>query len=297
MTDWRDLPPLTAMKAFAAFAETGAVARAGDAIGVSHAAISQQIRALAAHTGLSLVSREGRDLVLTPQGRRLADAALAGFAEMAGVVRELTGADADRPLQITTTPTFAAGWLMPRLADFRGRNPGIDLIIDPTPALRPIGPDGADIAIRYGKGEWPGLDVRLLLQSSVVVVASPGLVAPKPGICLADLADYPWLQELGTTETTAFLQKHGVERGGRHGMTSFPGNMVIDAARNGQGVAVLARAFVEADLAAGRLHVLVEDTEREGYFILTRPGVMRAPVKAFLTWALRQVDAKNLAGS
>jgi LysR family transcriptional regulator, glycine cleavage system transcriptional activator len=293
MTDWRILPPLNGLKAFAAFAETGAVAKAGAALGVSHAAISQQIRQLEEHLGLALVSRVSRELVLTVQGRMLADAALASFGKIAEVTAMLTGADAGRALQITTTPSFAVGWLMPRLADFRNRHPGIDLVIDPTPELRKLGPDGADIAFRYGNGDWPGLNAQLLINSTIVVVAAPGLIAPEQVRSVADLADLPWLQELGTSETTAFLQKYGVERGGRFGLTSLPGNLMLEAARAGQGVAVIARAFVEADVAAGRLNVLVEDDEREGYFMVTPQGVLRASAKAFSLWARRQVRAES----
>jgi LysR family glycine cleavage system transcriptional activator len=288
MMDWRNLPPLNSLKAFAAFAEAGAVAKAGAVLGVSHAAISQQIRQLEDHMGLALVSRASRELVLTAQGRMLADAALAGFGKVAEVAATLTGADAGRALQITTTPSFAVGWLMPRLADFRNRHPEIDLVIDPTPDLRKLGPEGADIAFRYGNGDWSGLQAQLLIHSTIVVVAAPRLIAPEQVHSVADLADLPWLQELGTTETTAFLEKHGVERGGRFGMTSLPGNLMLEAARTGQGVAVIARAFVEADVAAGRLNVLVEDDEREGYFLVVPHGVLRAPAKAFSLWAMRQ---------
>ena len=72
--DWRDLPPLSALRAFAAFAETGKVVAAGNALGVSHAAISQQLRGLEDHLGLSLLDRSGRSLRLTPEGQVLADA-------------------------------------------------------------------------------------------------------------------------------------------------------------------------------------------------------------------------------
>lgn len=294
--NWRDLPPLNALKAFAAFAEAGSVAKAGALLGVSHAAISQQIRGLETQLGVTLVSRDGRELVLNPQGRALADAALSGLRSIAAVAGAMTGADAARALHITTTPSFAMGWLMPRLADFRSRHPEIDLVIDPTPALRQLGPDGADIAFRYGNGNWPGTVAELLIDSTIVAVAAPGLIAPQGGASVADLADVPWLQELGTGEATAFLQKYGVARGGRFGLTSLPGNLMLEAARAAQGVAVIARAFVEADIAAGRLHVLVEDNEREGYFLVLPKGVLRPPAKAFAQWARRQAAGRNPLG-
>jgi LysR family transcriptional regulator, glycine cleavage system transcriptional activator len=143
--------------------------------------------------GLALVSRESRELVLTAQGKSLADTALAAFGKIAEVSSVLTGADAGRPLQITTTPSFAVGWLMPRLADFRNRHPGVDLVIDPTPELSKLGPEGADIAFRYGNGDWPGLQAQLLVRSTIVVVAAPDLISPKQVHEVSDLADLPWL--------------------------------------------------------------------------------------------------------
>jgi LysR family transcriptional regulator, glycine cleavage system transcriptional activator len=287
MSIWRDMPPLTALRAFSAFADAGTLAAAGAQTGVTHAAISQQIRALEAHLRVALVVRSARGLVLTGEGRDLARGLADGFGSISATLRALTADEGARPLRVTTTPAFAGGWLMPRLADFRRHHPGVDLMIDPTADIVPIGPEGADLALRFGNGSWPGLDARLLLRSSVVVVAAPALMAGRRADCVADLAGLPWLEELGTSEATAFLEKYGLTRQGGHGLTSMPGNLVLDAARDGQGLAVIARAFVEGDLAAGRLVVVHEDSEREGYFIVTRPGVLRPAVKAFVAWAVR----------
>ena len=98
MDIWRHLPPLAALRAFCAWAETGSMTAAGVALNVSHAAISQQIRALEAHLGLALIERGTGTAQLTEDGARLADALRSGFGEMARVVAELTGAEAGRPL-------------------------------------------------------------------------------------------------------------------------------------------------------------------------------------------------------
>lgn len=285
------MPPLSALRAFCAYAEAGSVTGAGAALNVSHAAISQQLRALETHLGLALLDRSARAMVLTADGERLAQALRTGFGEIARGVDDLTGRNAARPLHITTTPGLASSWLLPRLADFRARHPDIDLVIDPTPALRTIGPHDAEIGIRYGNGTWPGLDAQLLLSSPVAVVASPQLCAGRRIEGVADLADLPWLQELGTTEATGFLEKHGVARVTSVGLTSLPGNLMLDAARDGQGVAVIARVFVEPDIAAGRLTLLFQDEEREGYFLVTHPGVQRPAARAFAAWAVRQGKA------
>ncbi len=290
--DWRGFPPLSALRAFSAFAGAPSLDQAGAQIGVTHAAISQQIRGLEAHLGLALVDRGGRRLALTPEGKRLAEALEGGFGQIAATLAALTGADETAPLRITTTPSFAAGWLMPRLADFRAHHPSIDLAIDPAPDNREIGRD-ADVALRYGNGHWPGLEARLILRSSVVVVAAPSLVPPGPMPDLDHLAGLPWLQELGTNEASQFFETYGLTRRVGAAIISLPGNLMLDAARDGQGVAVIAQAFVAADLAAGRLRLLFEDADREGYFLVTRPGPQRKALKAFCAWVLRQAVAEG----
>lgn len=287
--EWRHLPPLSALRAFSAFASTDSLGQAGASIGVTHAAISQQIRTLEDHLGLRLVDRTGRRLVMTADGQRLAAALAEGFGMIATTITQLTRAESARPLRLTTTPSFAGGWLMPRLPDFRARHPGIDLTIDPTSDLRRLGED-ADIALRFGNGDWPGARSQLLLRTPVVVVASPRLVPLGKHEAFDDLASLPWLQELGTNEASAFLEERGVTRQRGAGLVSLPGNLMLDAARDGQGVAVIARAFVEADISAGRLRVLHEDSEREGYFLVTAPGPRRPTVQAFCDWLIRQAN-------
>ena len=285
--DWRRRPSLSALRAFAAFAEARSLEQAGARIGVTHAAISQQIRALEGDLGLALVDRGGRRLTLTVDGQRLAEALSQGFSQIATTIAQITGADETAPLRITTTPAFAAGWLMPRLPDFRAHHPAIDIAIDPAPEMREIGRE-ADVGLRYGNGGWPGLDAQLILRSSIVVVAAPSLVPADRVADLSYLAGLPWLQELGTNEASTFLDGNGLTRRKGAAIISLPGNLMLDAARDGQGVAVVARAFVEGDLAAGRLRLLMEDPDKEGYFLVTRPGPQRAAVKSFTRWVLRQ---------
>jgi LysR family glycine cleavage system transcriptional activator len=179
---------------------------------------------------------------------------------------------------------------LPRLPDFRARHPGVDLVIDASSDVRRLGED-ADLGLRFGNGDWPGTQARLLLRTPVVVIAAPELVPPGAVRTLDELAGFPWLQELGTNEATAFLHKNGLTRTGDAGFVSLPGNLMLDAARDGQGIAVIARAFVEGDITSGRLVVLHEDSEREGYFLVTPAGVQRPAVQAFCDWALRQSGA------
>lgn len=288
--NWRSLPPLSALRAFAAFAETRNVVAAGDALGVSHAAISQQLRTLEAHLDLPLLDRSGRSLAMTPAGEQLATALQSGFAGIIDVVEHLTGAQEGRPLHISVTPTFAASWLMPRLPGFRALHPNVDIMIDPSAQLVTFDSGGIDVALRYGDGSWPGTETSLLLSSPMVVVAAPSLVGEEDFADIAELSRFPWLEELGTSEATAWHRRFGVPRA-KLGMMQVPGNLLLDGARDGQGVAVTVQAFVERDIAAGRLRLLhVEERPGAGYHIVTRVGVQRQWTKAFVGWLRREAQ-------
>lgn len=294
--NWLSLPPLTALRAFAALAETGSTSAAGAALNVSHAAISQQIKTLEGHMGLTLVERNGRNLGLTPEGRQLAEALSAGFGGIARTIDALTGADAGRALQISTTPSFAAHWLMPRLAAFRQAHPGTDIMIDPTPQMVTLEPGGIDIAIRHGNGDWPGLDAHLLFKSPIVAVAAPGLVQGKEISDPADLVGLPWLQEYGTNESSDWLRSQGVTADRAGGLTQVPGNLLLDGLRNGYGVAVTVQEWVRQDIAAGRLLELFREKEGAGYYIVTRKGPLRPRAKAFAAWLRREARDRGCAG-
>lgn len=286
--NWSELPPLNALKAFAAFAETGSATGAGAALNVTHAAVSQQLRTLETHLGVSLLDRRGKTMSLTPEGQELAEVLRLSFSAIASATEKLTEADQSRPLQVSMTPTFASGWLLPRLADFRRAHPEVDLMLNPTPELAPLVPGGIDVAIRYGNGDWPGLASHPLLPSSTAIVAAPSLVKPGEVTVPADLLNYPWVQELGVTEARDWLNRQGVTDALVSGLVELPGNLMIDAARAGQGIAVTARALIEDDLAAGRLLLLFEDRSKIGYFIVTRPGFHRASLQKFERWLRRQ---------
>lgn len=287
MDIWKTLPPLAALRAFAAWSETGSMTVAGQRLNVSHAAISQQVRALEHHLGLALVDRSTNPPQLTADGARLADALRAGFAGMARVIAELTGADAGRPLQVTTSPSFAGAWLLPRLAKFRAEYPGTSLMLDPATELRALTAGGIDIAIRYGLGVWPGLESQFLLPTPLAVVAAPDLVAGVGQGDLAALTRLPWIEQPGTDDRGALFGSHGltVEGGG---MVSLPGNMMIEAARGGQGIAIISRLLVQADLEAGRLRLLHQIDNGKGYWLVHRPGPLRPEARNFSRWILKE---------
>jgi LysR family transcriptional regulator, glycine cleavage system transcriptional activator len=286
--DWRTLPPLAALRAFAALAATGSFTRAGAALNVSHAAVSQQVRALEDRLGVSLVARHGRRGALTAEGERLAAALETAFEAIGRAVDELTGGDASRPLHVSTTPAFATGWLMPRISAFRHEHPEVELMLNPTAETVELTPGGIDVAIRYGNGAWRGLDADLLLPTTYVLVAAPSLIAGRRIAEPRDILDLPWLQELGTNEMSAWLRERGVVTPKKENITHMPGHLVHEGLRNGDGVSATSRVLVERELADGQLVVLFEEAPPDlGYYIVTRPGVQRPPLKTFLAWLKR----------
>ncbi|OBY24791.1 LysR family transcriptional regulator [Leisingera sp. JC1] len=289
--DWLHMPPLAALRAFTAFAETGNVVQAGAALNVSHAAISQQLRALEAHLGARLLDRSGRALALTADGAHLARALQLGFGAIEAAVQEISAAGAARPLHVTCTPMFAAHWLMPRLAEFQASHAEIDLVLDPRGEIVELKPGGIDLAIRYGDGNWPGMDTRMLLQSPMVVIAADSLLRGRRVAAPEDLLDLPWLEELGTTEASRWLESRGVTDSLRGSRTRLPGNLLMQAVRAGQGVAVSVQAFVEEDLQAGRLCALFTEGEDRGYHVVTRSGVLRPEARKLAAWLSRQAGA------
>jgi LysR family glycine cleavage system transcriptional activator len=281
---------LSALRAFAAFASTGGVQAAGDALNVSHAAISQQLRLLEKHIGATLLERAGRGLRLTAEGELLAQSTTAGFEQIARCVAELTGLEAARPLRITTTTSFAANWLMPRLPEFRHLHPEDYIVIEPHAALVDPEPGGVDLAIRYGAGNWAGLAAELFLRAPIAGVVAPELLEQ----ARTRPAEVPWLQELGSHEGSDWLARQGIKP--TAGVVTAPGNLMIDAARAGQGMAITSRIAVESDLATGRLALVFEEEQDRAYYLVTRLGIQRPPLRRCVAWMRRVVTSLGQPG-
>ena len=290
--NWLSLPPLTALRAFAAFSETKSLTKAGGVLNVSHAAVSQQIRTLESRLGVRLIEKDGRGVILTNAGARFAQELRDGFEVIYRAVNTLTDQDKNRPLQITMTPSFASNWLMPRLSDFRKSHPGVDLMVNPTTEVVELHPGGVDLAIRFGDGKWQGVETERLLKTEFVIVGAPELVHGNALQSPEDFAKLPWLQEMGTNEVSHWLEAQGVTDASSLRITHLPGYMVLDALRKGDGVAATARSFVQQEIDTGALELLYENTsEAAGYYIVRLGGVERPPLKTFVKWLKAQVQA------
>ena len=286
--NWSGLPSLSSLRAFAAVADTGSYTQAATALNVSHAAVSQQVKALEERLGVPLVARDGRGITLTEEGETLARDLATGFAAIRRGVETLTGADAERPVQVTMSPAFAVRWFMPRITDFQKQHPEITLMLNPTAEVVELKPGGIDLAIRYRDSRGPDTKVDPVLIADMVVVGTPALIGEQEITDPAMLVDMPWLQELGTNEVADWIARHGVTLDRPLMITHMPGNLIMEAVRRGDGITYTARPWVEEELRSGQLIGIFLEKAFGTYYIKTRPGVLRPPVKTFVKWLKQQ---------
>ncbi|MGI9353858.1 MAG: LysR family transcriptional regulator [Rhizobiaceae bacterium] len=287
--NWRSLPSLNGLKAFSALAEAGTYTQAGEMLNVTHAAVMQQIKALEAFFGVPLVTRSGRGVALTDEGRMLAGELEAGFSRISRGVEELSKAQVSRPIHVTMSPVFAVKWLMPRLADFQSRHPEATLLLNPTGKIIDLEKDGMDVAIRYSltKDLHAGADVLIVLD--LAVVGTPDLVGSVNVSEPADLVHLPWLMELSTEEVPEWFARQGVALERPLMITQMPGNLIMDAVKRGDGITYTARQWVHEEIRSGELVELFPEEQVGAFYIHTRAGEQRRSVRQFTTWLRKQV--------
>ncbi len=288
--EWTSLPPLNALKAFSALAETGSYSAAGTRLNVTHAAVMQQVRALEARLGLKLVARSGRGIVLTGEGTRLAHHLDEGFRQISDGIESITGARNARPVQVTMSPAFAVRWLMPRLTDFQNRHPDITLLLNPSGRFMELKPGGLDVAIRYSRRETLPRDADVLMSCDLVVVGTPALLAGYDISTPGDLTRLPWLQELGTNEVTDFLSRHDVVLERPPHISHMPGNLIMEAVRRGDGITYTIREWVADELRSGNLLELFAEQDAGVFYIHTLPGEKRTAVRTFIKWLKGEIQ-------
>ena len=283
--DWREVPSLSALRAFEAMARLGGFTTAARELNVTHAAIAQHVRGLEAELGQSLVVREGRKMGLTEAGRILAASLGEGFGAISEGVRETRAVGLDRPLQIAMTPSFAENWIMPRIGAFWAEHPEIKLALVPGYPLVDLKRDGFDLAIRYGRGGWDDVDAEYLVSAGNVVVATPELAARVPKGDVVALQKQVWLQEPGRQEPKLWAAEQGLDLSQMDVRDFTMNTMVLAATRAGYGFSLQGRALVDADLKEGRL-VSVFEQVRSGlaYHMLTRRGTVTGKLKVFVEW-------------
>jgi len=202
-------------------------------------------------------------------------------------------------------PSFAAKWLVPRLGKFEEAHPHVDVWVSAGMELVDFASGEIDIAIRYGAGRYPGLEVARLMQETVIPVAAPELLAANPLNDIDELAGHILLHD-GSPDAddscpdwTMWLAARGI-RGvdGARGPRFNQSSLVIEAAVNGRGVALAKRALAQADLDAGRLVApfQIATAVDFAYYVVHPKAKGRLPqVKAFVSWLTAEAQAHEAA--
>jgi LysR family glycine cleavage system transcriptional activator len=297
----RRLPPLNALRAFEAAARHLNFSRAADELSVTPGAVSQQIQNLEDYIGAALFRRTPKGLLLTDAAQIALPALREAFDRLAEAASMLTAAVDGRRLTVSVAPSFAAKWLVPRLRRFEEAHPQVDVWVSAGMELVDFANGEVDIAIRYGSGRYPGLEVTRLMQETVIPVASPELVASNTLASPEDLANHVLLHD-GSPDAddscpdwTMWLAARGVKGvDGQRGPRFNQSSLVIEAAVGGRGVALAKRALAQADLDAGRLvaPLGVETAVDFAYYVVHPKAKGRLPqVKAFVAWLSAEAQA------
>lgn len=283
--------PLAALRAFEAAARHVSYSRAAEELGLTHGAISFQMRALKAELGVDLFKRSGRRMVLTPEGQRLFGYVRDGFMRLKHGMEDVRASRRGQMLTVSVHPGLASYWVIPRLADFQRRHPEIDVSLLPNTALVDFSRDDVDMALRYGPGHWPGVVAVKLMDEEIFPVCSPrfnqGLLPRQP----RELARLPLLRDARQPWSDWFksigLDLAEPERGPVY---NEPG-LVLQAALAGHGIALARGALVRAEIEAGHLVRLFPRGARArfSYFIVYPPAVAALPrIVAFRDWLLAE---------
>jgi LysR family glycine cleavage system transcriptional activator len=255
----RRLPPLNALRAFEVAARSENFTRAAEELGVSQAAVSQQVKLLETTLGLKLFTRDGKRLVITDAGRQYLTVVRDALERIAVGTSRLLQERPSSILTVSTSPDFGAKWLVHRLGRFASAHPEIDLRISTTTKKIDLITEHVDLAIRHGDGHWPGLDAVALCQERLVAVCSPRLISGGNFITQAsDLLKLPLLRLDGWTTWSKWFEAAGVSASARRGPEFNQASMLIDAAIDGQGVALARTTLAAWDLLHGRLVVPID---------------------------------------
>jgi LysR family glycine cleavage system transcriptional activator len=286
----RSLPPLNALVAFEAAARLLSFKRAAAELHVTHGAIGHQVRALERALGLKLFERAPRALRLTREGARYASAARDALDALHAATRALAPRRRGATLRVSTLPSFATSWLVPRLGAFRKKHPRIDLALHSSAELVDLVRGPFDIAIRHGSGDYPGLHVELLMRDEIVPVASPRLDLARP----EQLRKHTLLHDdakQGWREWLAAAGVRGVDAA--RGLVFHDSGQLVQAAVAGHGVALARRSLAEADLRAGRLvqpFARSQPTPFATYVVCLPSRAEEPAIRAFRHFVLRQAD-------
>jgi LysR family glycine cleavage system transcriptional activator len=293
--DLRQLPALNALKTFEAASRHESFSRAADELFVTHGAVSHQIRALEEELGTALFQREGKRVRLTDAGCRYAKDVRTALMALADATREVREGHRARRLVVSSLSSFSARWITPRIGRFIERHPEIDLELLSTNALADFTRDDVDVGIRFGTGNYPDLHVERLLDEVGFPVCSPTLSRAALPKTPAELAASPRLLRSDDQMWSVWFKAAGLTGipEPRRGVLYQDSSNLLQAAMDGQGIALVRYSIAAHELATGRL-VRLFDIDAPSplayWFVCPPPLLGSARVQAFRTWLFEEVE-------
>jgi LysR family transcriptional regulator, glycine cleavage system transcriptional activator len=271
--------------------------QAAQELALTPGAVSQRIRQLEDAAGHRLFARTRAGVEFTTAGQAMFAAIAEPFRAIEAVDGELA-AGPSRRVTVSTVPSFAATWLVPRLAKFARLHPGIEIAVET--GVRPVDlkREPVDLAIRHGLGRYPGLDATWLVAPELIVVASPNLLRDRlPLKEPADCRAFPLLHDLNRQDWPLWLEAHGIAAPNcKKGPAFSENHLIVRAAVAGQGLALVQDIYAEDDLLAGRLikALTVNWPVQFAYYALATSEALQKPaVRRFRDWLIEEAHQEN----
>jgi LysR family glycine cleavage system transcriptional activator len=283
------------LKAFEAAARHESFTRAAEELCVTQGAVSHQVKALEIELALKLFNRERQRLIITEAGRDYLAVVRDALDRIAIGTERLLQRQNAGVLTVSTSPDFAAKWLVHRLGHFAETQTGIDLRVSATLHHVDFAREEVDMAVRHGDGNWPGLETVQLSSEQLFAVCSPKLLSgrrrlEKP----ADILKFPLIHLDSRADWTKWLQAVGISDADfTHGPVLNRASMVIDAAVNGQGFALARTTLAAWDLINGRLVRPFRESLRvnKTYWVICPKATAALPkVMRFRQWLLAEAS-------
>lgn len=288
------LPPLNALRAFEASARQLSFTRAAEELFVTQAAISHQIKSLEDFLGIKLFMRKNRALLLSEEGQAYYLDIKDVFNAINEATERLFARGEKGAITVSTQPSFAIQWLVPRLNAFYALHPDIDVRIKAVDQPENSLTGDVDVAIYFGRGHWADIDAEQLQKEYLIPVCSPLLLqGKKPLDKVEDLINHTLLHDTSRRDWKRWFKQVNVKATNvNHGPIFSHSAMVVQAAMHGQGVALAHSFLAKPDIDAGRLICPFEDVleSKNAYYVVCRDRqVDLGKIAAFREWVLDTV--------
>jgi LysR family glycine cleavage system transcriptional activator len=297
----RRLPPLKSVTAFEAAARRGSFNEAAEELFVTPSAISHQVKSLEEYLGVSLFRRARRKVQLTIAGQRYLESISHALDEIDLATRRLLASSNSGALNISVAPAFLTRWLVPKMREFQTRHPDIELRLSPNSAPIDFTWSDIDMAIYFGDGKWPGLEVLFLREVVLVPVCSPGFVEVNPRITKPEELCAHTLIDVSTRPSgwDEFLATFGVtceKRAKRLGFSST--SLALGAAMESLGIALADRQLVAREVLYGRLVTPLDiamEKQLGYYLVYQKHRKLTDQMRAFLDWVMDEIADEKTA--